>query len=211
MNLVQRISVFNRDRKWRTFLNTIRPGADTTVLDVGFVDRETSPFANYIERHYPWPENLTALGLDEPDNFLRLYPKVKAVRYDGRIFPFATRSFDVVWSNAVIEHVGGFDRQLLFLKEMLRVGKRIFFSTPNRGFPVELHTRMPFIHWLPKPTCDRILHGIGKGSAAGDYMHLLTQSDLRRLLSRAGATDSTIIPNRLLGWTMDFVVVCGTP
>ena len=206
MNLVQRISVFNRDRKWRTFLNTIRPGADTTVLDVGFVDRETSPFANYIERHYPWPENLTALGLDEPKDFCRRYPRVTAVRYDGAAFPFAAGSFDAVWSNAVLEHVGGFERQVAFVRELRRVGQRVFFSTPNRGFPLELHTRLPFVHWLPKSVCDRILRRLGRGHAAGDYMHLLGISGLRRVLAAAGVRKPRIIRNRLAGWTLDFAV-----
>jgi SAM-dependent methyltransferase len=211
MNLVQRISLFNRNRKWRTFLDEIQPTPQTTVLDVGFANREVSPTANYIERHYPWPENLTALGLDEPTEFRRRYPKVKAVRYDGVDFPFADQTFDVVWSNAVIEHVGGFDRQVHFLKEMLRVGRRVFFSTPNRGFPMELHTRMPFVHWLPKPACDRILQRIGKGFATGDYMHLLYKSDLRRILAQAGASHARFHANRILGLAMDYVVVCRAP
>lgn len=115
----------------------------------------------------------------------------------------------MVWSNAVIEHVGDFDRQVLFVREMARVGHRVFFSTPNRGFPIELHTRLPLIHWLPKPVCDRILHRLGKGFATGDYMHLLTRGALRRVLHAAGVTRYRVFANRLAGLSLDFVAFCG--
>ena len=45
-------------------------------------------------------------------------------------------TFDVVFSNAVIEHVGGEEEQLRFVAEALRVGRRAFITTPNRLFPV---------------------------------------------------------------------------
>jgi SAM-dependent methyltransferase len=211
MDLARRISSFNRDRKWRLFRQQVELSPEMRVLDVGFTEREYSPVDNYIERHYPWPENLTALSVQEAVEFRRRYPKVQAVRYGGEIFPFGDRSFDVVWSNAVIEHVGDFERQVLFVKEMARVGKQVFFSTPNRGFPIELHTRLPLVHWLPKPVCDRWLRRLGKGFAAGDYMHLLTKAALKRVLREAGVDGARIISNRLLGWPMDFVVHVGAP
>jgi len=37
----------------------------------------------------------------------------------------------------VIEHVGDEDAQLLFLNEMMRVAKNVFFTTPNKYLPVE--------------------------------------------------------------------------
>jgi SAM-dependent methyltransferase len=211
MDLAQRISTFNRHRKWRLFQQHVRPGPQTRVLDVGFSEREYMAVDNYIEKHYPWPANLTALGIHEAITFQQRYPQVRTVRYDGRVFPFADGAFDVVWSNAVIEHVGDFDQQVHYLKEMVRVGRQVFFSTPNRGFPIELHTRLPLVHWLPKPACDRILRRVGKGFAAGAYMHLLTRRALQRVLCAAGVARARIIPNRLLGWPMDFVVHIGTP
>ncbi len=209
MNLASRLSAYNRERKWRLFLRMVRPGPDTRVLDVGFNEREHSPVDNYIERRYPWPENLTALGLHEAVEFRQRYPGVRVVRYDGNIFPFEDQAFDVVWSNAVVEHVGDFERQVRFVKEMARVGKSVFFSTPNRGFPIEIHTRLPLVHWLPKPACDHVLRRLGKGFAAGDYMHLLTKGALRRLLRAAGVAEYRIVANRLLGLTMDFSVWIG--
>lgn len=50
----------------------------------------------------------------------------------------------------MIEHVGDPARQRAFAQETVRVGKRYFVQTPNRGFPVEQHLFLPLVHWLPR-------------------------------------------------------------
>ena len=208
-SLAQRVSAYNRGRKWRHFVQGFQPGPETTVLDVGFSDREYSPSDNYLEKHYPWPKQITALGVDAPREFRKRYPAVTAVQYDGRIFPFADQSFDICWSNAVIEHVGTRDQQLLFLKEIRRVARRAYLTTPNRHFPIEVHTRTPLLHFLPKPVFDSYLNLIGKKWATGSYMRLLSSGDLRQLLADAGIERYHIRRNRMMGFTMDFVITLG--
>jgi SAM-dependent methyltransferase len=205
MSLADKISAINRARKWELFLEHMKPDAQTTILDVGFNAVEYSDVDNYLEKNYPYPENITALGMDSPLDFQKRYPKVRAVQYDGRVFPFPDQSFDVCWSNAVIEHVGDATRQLQFLKEIIRVAKRAFITTPNRMFPIEVHTRIPLLHWLPKPVFDSLLRKTSKYWAADDYMHLLTHAQLTRLLRDAGAREPQIFRNRLGGFTLDFV------
>ncbi len=69
---------------------------------------------------------------------------------DGRRLPFADRAFDIVFSNSVIEHVGGAGSQRQFANEVMRVGRAYWVQTPDRWFPVEQHLLTPLIHWLPK-------------------------------------------------------------
>jgi hypothetical protein len=69
---------------------------------------------------------------------------------DGRCLPFRDRSFDIVFSNSVIEHVGDSRSQEAFAREVARVGRAFWVQTPNRWFPVEQHLLTPFLHWLPK-------------------------------------------------------------
>ena len=88
MSLAHRISCFNRKRKYICFLNATKPSKEDKVLDVGFTDIEISPFDNYLERNYPYPENITALSIEKPKDFKKRYPKVKAITYDGNEFPF---------------------------------------------------------------------------------------------------------------------------
>jgi hypothetical protein len=68
---------------------------------------------------------------------------------DGRALPFADHSFDIVFSNSVIEHVGDGESQRQFAEEITRVGRAYWVQTPNRIFPVEPHLLTPFLHFLP--------------------------------------------------------------
>jgi Methyltransferase domain len=146
------VSLRSRERKLRLFLDLFAPGPQTTVVDVGVTD---APFGggstdNFFEARYPWPARITAVGLTELDRFAAAFPAVTVVRSDGRELPFADNSFDLGFSNAVIEHVaGGRGGQRQFVAELCRVARRVFLTTPNRLFPLDPHTLLPFVHWLP--------------------------------------------------------------
>jgi SAM-dependent methyltransferase len=148
-----RVSLRSRERKLRRFLDLLEPGPETTVVDVGVTD---APFGegssdNFLEAMYPWPERITAVGNTELERFAAAFPNVTAVRADGRELPFEDGAFDLGFSNAVIEHVaGGRDGQRQFLAELCRVAGRVFVTTPNRWFPVDPHSLLPFVHWLPE-------------------------------------------------------------
>ena len=72
------------------------------------------------------------------------------VHGDGCDIPFADQSFDIVFSNSVIEHVGGQEAQIRFAREISRVGRGYWVQTPNRYFPIETHLLTPFVHLLPR-------------------------------------------------------------
>jgi len=66
---------------------------------------------------------------------------------------------------------------------MIRVAKvGVFFTTPNRFFPIEMHTNIPIFHWFPKRFFDNLLKIIGKEWAAGNYMNLLSYNKLNKIL-----------------------------
>jgi len=206
MKIADRVSRFNRERKWRLFNRVFKIKKNTLVLDVGFTDVEYSDIDNYLERNYSYPENITALGLDEPKKFLKRYPKVKVVQYNGKKFPFSDNYFNICWSNAVLEHVGSRKNQIEFLKEVNRVANSFFITTPNRYFPIEVHTKILFLHWLPKRYFDYILPWFNKSWARGNYMNLLSLGELKELLKEAGINDYKIVKNRFFGFVLDFVV-----
>jgi SAM-dependent methyltransferase len=72
------------------------------------------------------------------------------VHGDGCHLPFADQAFDIVFSNSVIEHVGGPDAQERFALEVARAGRGYWVQTPNRYFPIETHLLMPMVHLLPR-------------------------------------------------------------
>ncbi len=63
--------------------------------------------------------------------------------------PFSDSSFDVVYCNSVIEHLGNYDDQAKLAREVRRVGSGYWVQTPAKRFPVEPHYLTPFAHWLP--------------------------------------------------------------
>lgn len=70
----------------------------------------------------------------------------------GTRLPFGDRSFDVVLSNHVIEHVGERAEQLDHLREIHRVlsdDGACYLAVPNRWMLVEPHYKLPFLSWLP--------------------------------------------------------------
>jgi len=187
MNLVDAVSLRSRRRKLRLFLDELRPTAATTVLDVGvdevgFGDgggQVGCGTHNFFEELYPWRRRITALGLHGGAGVRARYPEVAYVQADACALPFEAGAFDIVFSNAVIEHVGDVERQRLFVSEALRVGRRVFVTTPNRWFPIELHTRLPLVHWLPDHAAGRAYDLAGKGWAREN--HLLGSAAFQRL------------------------------
>jgi hypothetical protein len=149
----------------RLFLELYRPGPESTVVDVGVTD---APFGagstdNFFEALYPWPGQITAVGHTDLSRFADAFPRVRVVRADGRELPFADHEFDLGFSNAVVEHVaGGRNGQRQFVRELCRVARSVFVTTPNRWFPLDPHTLLPFAHWLPPgPARDRLFRARG--------------------------------------------------
>jgi SAM-dependent methyltransferase len=184
VRLVDAISLRSRERKLRLFMDELQPTRETTVLDVGadelgFGEGGGCGTLNFFEERYPWPERITALGLHDGEGFRERYPRIPYVQGDACDLPFDDGAFDVVFSNAVIEHVGGRERQRALVSEALRVGRRVFITTPNRSFPIEVHTRLPLVHWLPDALADRTYRAAGKGWAV--ELNLLSRRSFESL------------------------------
>ncbi|MHA7130361.1 class I SAM-dependent methyltransferase [Algoriphagus namhaensis] len=79
------------------------------------------------------------------------HPAIRAVQGDAtNMSEFAPHSFDLVFSNSVIEHLYNFAQQKKMADEILRVGKHYFIQTPNRHFPVEAHYALPLAQHMPR-------------------------------------------------------------
>jgi hypothetical protein len=78
--------------------------------------------------------------------------------------------------------VGSVERQTRFIAECGRVASRaVFLTTPNRWFPVEFHTVLPLVHWLPKQAFRGLMRRAGREFfAAEENLNLMTStSDVR--------------------------------
>lgn len=78
-------------------------------------------------------------------------PGIDSVVGDATCMPqFEDKSFDLVFSNSVIEHVYTWENQVKMANEIQRVGKKFFIQTPNKNFPIEAHYAIPFAQYMPK-------------------------------------------------------------
>lgn len=197
----------SRESKLQHFYSLFEEGE--SVLDVG-VSAETTerlPIRNYFLKNYRHePGTYTGLGVKDLSGMSSLFPGKRFVQYPGEKFPFSDKAFDWVFSNAVIKHVGDDDAQLLFLNEMMRVANQVFFTTPNKYFPIESHTDVLLLHWH-----DHVFYNWlrrHRPRLTKDNLYLLSNRRLRRLLEKSNATSYSLYRNQLLGIPMTFTVVC---
>ncbi len=59
-------------------------------------------------------------------------------------------TFNIAYSNSVIEHLSTFEEQQEMADNLKRVAKYYFVQTPAFIFPLEPYFLFPFFHWLPR-------------------------------------------------------------
>ena len=150
--LASRLSLGVRRKLFAMFMDSFRPGPDTSVLDVGVTSDTRFAESNFFERMYPYPHRIVCVGTEDGSHLQHSYPGLTYLQVTaGQNLPFENREFDVVFSNAVVEHAGGVEAQRRFIAELCRVGNAFFVTTPSRWFPIEHHTGLPLLHYLPAP------------------------------------------------------------
>jgi hypothetical protein len=195
----------SRARRYELFLSHIRPQPGESILDVGIIDSSWRS-SNPLEASYPYPSRITAVSLDDAPAFRAAHPEVEVIIADGRDLPFADGAFDIGFSNAVIEHVGNRQQQKRFAEELVRTCRRVMIATPNARFPIDPHTLLPFVHWLPRGPRHRLLRLTGNGGwASEERLNPLNAGQLRGFFP----PDATvkIVRQRVLGLTTVLVAV----
>ncbi|MES9886984.1 MAG: methyltransferase domain-containing protein [Candidatus Sedimenticola sp. PURPLELP] len=204
-NYKKHVMSISRAKKLEHFYSLCTGGK---VLDVGVSGENRIEGENIFLETYRFPsETYTGLGVQDLSVVKGNHPDKEFLTYPGDIFPFDDNQFDWVFSNAVIEHVGNDSDQLRFVNEMMRVSKNVFFTTPNKYFPVESHTNAFFIHWL---TGDYFYSWCAKNRPywSRDNLYLFGKSRLQGLMEESHARKFEIQANTFFGWPMTFSVVC---
>lgn len=139
---------FTRPRRMRRLARLLHPTDATKVLDVGGSTLNWS----YLKS----APRVTLLNI-RPAESLDDSGQFEFVLGDGCALEYADKSFDLAYSNSVIEHLGSWDKQVRFAAELRRAGKQIWMQTPAKECPIEPHYLTPFVHWLPREWQRKIL------------------------------------------------------
>jgi ubiquinone/menaquinone biosynthesis C-methylase UbiE len=193
-----------RDRMFGQFMQAFQPGPTTRVLDLGVTPDVSLQESNHFEQRYPWPAQLTAASIEDVSGLKDHFRDINFIQIAPGPLPFEDKSFDLLFCSAVLEHVGSRASQQAFIKELVRVSHHFKITTPNRWFPLEFHTILPLIHWLPQAKHQAILRAFGKHFwSQTDNLNLLGAQDVRSLFP----TDIKVhVDNvKLFGWPSNLV------
>jgi hypothetical protein len=124
----------------------------------------------------------------------------------------ADDSFDIAFSNSVIEHLFTFDQQAVMARELQRLAPAFWLQTPNYWFPMEPHFHVVGWQWMPIGVRKTVIRrrqcgwrGPCRDDEAADAavreVRLMTRGQLRRLFPNA-----VIIPERFGGLVKSWIV-----
>ena len=140
-----------RARRWQ-WLREAFPGIGSmSVIDLGgtvetWLRAPVRPGAVHVV-------NLEAPPAEVPD-------WIRADRADACDLPehIAGSRYDLVFSNSVIEHVGGHAQRMRFAAAVHRLAPKHWVQTPYRYFPIEPHWLFPGFQFLPLVVRGEISH-----------------------------------------------------
>jgi hypothetical protein len=172
-----------RQQKIQLFLDLVRAtGQGGCMLDVGGDPGIVGEFVGLYRKF----DEVVIVNLTVPRTEDWGGIRVKNVVADGRKLPFGDGSFEWVFSNAVIEHVGAWPAQQQFANEIRRVASRGYFvTTPNKFFPLEPHAMLPFYQFLPQRAQRKVAPYSPGYLREYEEIHLLSSQQMKVLFPEA--------------------------
>lgn len=130
-----------RAKRWQHLLNTFPDLSEMRVIDLG-----GTPHSWRLAPVKPC--SVTTINLHE---FHSDDKRIEAVKGDACELPaiFRSEKFDLVYSNSLVEHVGGHANRLRLADSIHSLADRHWVQTPYRYFPIEPHWVFPGFQWLP--------------------------------------------------------------
>tara|TARA_B100000161_G_C33509369_1_gene395605 strand:+ start:243 stop:941 length:699 start_codon:yes stop_codon:yes gene_type:complete len=207
--IFQKITLNARNEFFNLFLVNNNYSENKSVIDIGStpsLEKEQNTFLQKVKDN----PNVTCLSNQDCKILQKKYKNIKKVIIgDAKNTMLENNSFDIVHSNATIEHIGSFEEQVLFVKEMFRISKEsIFIQTPNRFYPIDFHTILPFVHWLPKKTHRKILKYLKLDFYAEEKnLNLLDIRELKKICEILKITKYKILKYKLFFLTSNLILV----
>ena len=204
------ILLAQKQKLFDLFVRAFPPDSSRTILNLGVNSALDRPEQYFFEHNYPHRASVTGAGLEPPRRYAEFFPEagyVQVARHEP--LPFEDDAFDLVFCNAVIEHVGDRAAQATFMREILRVGKSAWITTPNRWHPIEFHTITPLIHFLPEPIYREIWRRMGfTFFCEEEHLNLLDEALLTSFVP--DGVDYTMHKHHFLGFCSNLLLQIDT-
>ena len=164
--------------------NTINDLQIHDALDIGTTSDDKNASSNIVIKNIKNIDKFKCISdqIVNSDFFYKSLNKSITEEFsENELYEFSS---DLVVSNATIEHVGNTLNQKKMLENVIKLTKKIFvLTTPNKFYPIELHTKIPLIHWFPKSIYRKILKFLGLSFYADEKnLNLLSVNELKKML-----------------------------
>jgi hypothetical protein len=135
-----------REQRWQLFGRLFPDIAALHVVDLGGT-------TEWWHRAPVRPASVTIVNLVEPgetsESWLRPVVGDACAARQALSDAGCPSSYDMAFSNSLIEHVGGHAARSALAREVLALAPRYWVQTPYRYFPVEPHWLFPGLQFVP--------------------------------------------------------------
>tara|TARA_Y100000741_G_scaffold364576_1_gene356092 strand:- start:1294 stop:1968 length:675 start_codon:yes stop_codon:yes gene_type:complete len=207
-NFTDKIVSRKRNEIVKVVRNFVNFSNISSILDIGTTNDETLKSSNFII--YQFKDIKIRKSLSDQsikDNFFNLNYKKSITEFLNND-EISNLSSDVVISSATLEHVGDNHNKNVMIKNITLLTKKYFIiTTPNRYYPIDFHTKLPFIHWLPKKIHRKFLKIVGLDFFSKEQnLDLLSYNDLKNLIKDIKNFDIRIKKIKFLGLTSNLII-----
>jgi SAM-dependent methyltransferase len=222
-SIFKKFSSQARKRRAALFRTRFELTENTRILDLGAEGGANIHAVLHGTKVRPENVYIADLAGRKVEEGKRRYGYVPVVVEESGPLPFPDAFFDIVFCSSVIEHVTvpkkrvwkeystqrfraeSLQNQKAFAAEIRRLGKQYFVQTPYRYFPIEAHSWLPFVAWLPRwlllPVL-RLAHFVWVTQPVPDW-YLLDRRELAELFGK----EARILEEKFLGLTKSLMAV----
>jgi len=180
-----------------------------SVLDVGTTSDNLLESSNFLIKQFEFIKIKKSISDQKilNDNYFD-------ITFNGSITEnlndnFESLKSDLLICSATIEHLGNLSDIKKGLDNIVNLSNKYFIiTTPNRYHPIDFHTKIPFIHFLPKKLYRKLLMFFGdKFFSKEENLNLLSKKDLKNLMSGYKNISYSIYKVKLFSFTSNFIIV----
>jgi SAM-dependent methyltransferase len=188
-----------RTQKLNLLFQMLGSGELGSLLDVGGGQGFLGEFLPLYQRF----NKVVVMNLAPPKVDCEGHGHIHKLMGNGCILPFRDGAFDWVFSNAVIEHVGDWKKQMQFANEIRRVAKKGYFvATPNKWFPIDPHTLLPLYQFMPPHLQHKVVRFAPGFMREYEDLNLLSPRQVRSLFpeSVVAGNGLPVFPNSIISF-----------